>query len=44
VHNLAHQLLNHLLPDEPILLACQLCDCLCDRVNDFIRFCGIDFV
>jgi hypothetical protein len=43
VHNLAHQLLDHLLADT-ILLACQFCDCLCDRVDDFIRFRGIDFV
>ena len=26
LHNLAHQLLNHLLADEPMLLACQFCD------------------
>jgi hypothetical protein len=25
------QLLDELLVDEPILLACQFCDCLCDR-------------
>ena len=44
VHYLSHQLLDHLLADEPILLARQFCDCLCDRVNDFICFGGIDFV
>ena len=44
VHNLAHQLLNHLLADDAILLARQFCDCLCDRVNHFVGFIGIDFV
>ena len=39
VHNLAHQLLNHLLTDDTILLARQFCDCLRDR----ICFRGIDF-
>ncbi len=43
VHNLAHQLLNHLPPDDAILLARQFCDCLRDRVDDFICFRGIDF-
>ena len=38
VHYLAHQLLNHLLSDDPILLARQFCDCLRDRVDDFICF------
>jgi hypothetical protein len=28
---------------QPILLACQFCDCLCDRINDFIGFGDIDF-
>ena len=28
VHYLAHQLLNHLLADDAILLACQFSDCL----------------
>ena len=41
---LSHQLLDHLLTDEPILLARQFCDCLRDRINDFICFRGIDFV
>ena len=36
IHNLAHQLLDHLLADEAILLARQFCDGLCDRVDDFI--------
>jgi hypothetical protein len=44
VHYLAHQLLDHLLPDHAILTAGQLSRRLRDRVNDFIRFCGIDFV
>ena len=44
VRNLAHQLFNHLLPDDAILLARQFCDCLRDRVNYFICFSGIDFV
>ena len=43
VHYLPHQLLNHLLTDDPILLARQFCDCLRDRVDDFICFRGIDF-
>jgi hypothetical protein len=44
VRNLVHQLLNHLLPDDAILLARQFCDCLRDRINDVIGFIGIDFV
>ena len=44
LHDLTHQMLDHLLADEPILLACQFGDCLCDRFNDFIRFSGIDFI
>jgi hypothetical protein len=44
VHYLPHQLLNHLPADDAILLACQFCDCLRDRVDNFIRFIGIDFV
>ena len=44
IHNLAHQLLDHLLADEAILLARQLSDRLRDRINDFICFRGIDFV
>ena len=43
-HNLAHQLPNHLLPDDPTLLARQFCDCLRDRINDIIGFIGIDLV
>ena len=42
VRNLAHQLLDHLLPDDAILLAGQFCDR--DRVDHFICFIGIDFV
>jgi hypothetical protein len=44
VHNLVHQLLNHLLADGAVLLACEFCDRLGDRVDDFIGFIGIDFV
>jgi hypothetical protein len=44
VRNLAHQLLDHLLADEAILLARQFSDRLRDRVNDFVGFRGIDFV
>ena len=44
VHYLLHQLLDHLLADDAILLARQFCDCLRDRVNDFICFSSIDFV
>jgi hypothetical protein len=36
-------LFDHLLADEPILLARQFCDRLRDRVDDFICFVGIDF-
>ena len=43
VHYLAHQLLNQLLSNDPILLARQFCDRLRDRINDFICFRGIDF-
>ena len=44
VHYLPHQMLNHLLPDDAILLARQFCDCLRDRVDDFVCFIDIDFV
>ena len=44
VHYPPHQMLNHLLADDAILLACQFCDCLRDRINDFICFRYIDFV
>ena len=33
VHNLAHQLLNHLLSDDAILLARQFCNCLRGRIG-----------
>ena len=36
VHNLAHQLFDHLLANDAILLARQFCDCLRDRINDVI--------
>ena len=42
--DLPHQLLNHLLANDAILLARQFCDCLRDRINDFTCFRGIDFV
>ena len=42
VHNLAHQLLDHLLSDDAILLARQFCDCLRDSVDDFICFSPAD--
>ena len=32
------------LADDAILLARQFCDCLRDRVDDFIRFISIDFL
>ena len=44
VHYLSHQLLDHMLANNPILLARQFCDCLRDRVDDFICFIGIDLV
>ena len=44
VHYLLHQLLDHLLTDDAVLLACQLSDGLRDGVEDFVRFSGIDFV
>ena len=44
LHNLVHQLFDHLLANDAILLAGQFCDCLRDRINDFIGFIGIDFV
>jgi hypothetical protein len=44
LHYLLHQLLNQLLANDAILLARQFCDCLRDRINDFIGFTGIDFV
>jgi hypothetical protein len=44
VHYLLHQLLDHLLADDAILLARQFCDCLGDCVDNFVRFSGIDFV
>ena len=39
-HNLAHQLLNHLPPDDAILLARQFCDGLRDSVDHFVGFVG----
>ena len=43
VHYLPHQMLNHFLADDPLLLACQFCDCLRDRIDHFVRLTGIDF-
>ena len=36
IHNLAHQLLDHLLADEAILLARQFCDCLRGRIGAWV--------
>jgi hypothetical protein len=44
VHYLPHQLLDHLLADDTILLARQFCDRLRYRVDHFICLAGIDFV
>ena len=44
IHYLPHQLLDHLLADEAILLARHFCDRLGDRINDFVCFGGIDFI
>jgi GAF domain len=44
VHYLFHQMLNHLLADDGILLARQFCDGLRDCVDHFVRLAGIDFV
>ena len=44
VHYLLHQLLDHLLADDAILLARQFCDRLRDRVDHFVGFIGVDFV
>ena len=44
LHYLPHQMFDHLLADDPLLLACQFCDRLRDRIDDFVRFTGIDFV
>jgi hypothetical protein len=43
MHYPSHQLLDHLLADDAILLACHSCDRLRDRVDDFICFLGVDF-
>ena len=40
VYYLPHQMFDHLLADDAILLARQFCDR--DRVDDFIGFTGID--
>jgi hypothetical protein len=44
LHDLTYQMFDHLLANDAILLARQFCDCLRDRINDFICFRGIDFV
>jgi hypothetical protein len=44
VHYLPHQLLDHLLADDTILLARQFRNRLRDRVDHFVSFTGIDFV
>ena len=43
VHYLSHQLFDHMLANDPILLARQFCDRLRDRINDSIGFRVIDF-
>ena len=42
-HDCMHQVFDHLLADDAILLACQFCDGLGDRVDHFVRLTGIDF-
>ena len=44
LHDLTHQMLNHLLADDAILLARQFCNGLRDGVDHFLCFSGIDFV
>ena len=44
VHYLSHQLLEHLLANDAILLARYFSDGLGDRVDDFVCFSAIDFV
>ena len=44
MHYLPHQLLDHLLADDAVLLAGQLCDGLRDRADDFICFLVVDFI
>ena len=43
VHYLPHQMLNHLLPDDAILLARQFCGCLRDSVDDVICFICLSY-
>jgi hypothetical protein len=33
LHDLMHQMFGHLLADEPIPLACQFCDGLCEAIH-----------
>jgi hypothetical protein len=40
LHYLLHQLLDHLLADEPILLACQFGGRLRHPINDFVAARG----
>ena len=44
MHYLLHQLLDHLLADNAILLTRQFCDCFCDCVDHLVGFSGINFV
>ena len=44
IHDFPHQLFDQLLANQPVLLRSQFCKCLCDGVDHFIRFTGIDFV
>ena len=43
-HDCAHQVFDQSPSDRAILLTRQFSDRLRDRINDFIRFRGIDFV
>ena len=44
IHYFPHQLFDQLLANQPVLLRSQFCKCLCDGINHFIRFTGIDVV
>jgi hypothetical protein len=44
LHDLTHQMFDHLLADDAILLARQFRDRLGKGVDRFICFSGIDFV
>ena len=44
IHNFTPQLFDQSLANQPVLLRSQFCKCLCDGINHFIRFTGIDVV